>query len=155
MSGDERCVAVVDDRELETETLGVLEPQAVVHAPRHPRVLRQPMLPEVERSRRADAKGDRVHHPHTGATAAGARVLEEGDVRPGTARLVRVEEVVDRRIVLVDRLLDHPQTEHARVEVDVPRSVTGDARHVMNTVESHRQLPAALPAPCDRTRRGR
>ena len=39
---------------------------------------------------------------------------------PGAALLVGVEEVVDGRVVLVDRLLDQAQTEHAGVEVDVP-----------------------------------
>ena len=85
----------------------------------------------------ADPERDRVHHSVAGAAAAGARILEEGDVRAGTAVLVRVEEVVDRRVVLVDRLLHHPQAEHAGVEVDVPRCVAGDAGHVVDAFEPH------------------
>ncbi len=51
-----------------------------------------------------------------------AGVLEERDVGAGGALLVGVEQVVDARVVLVDRLLDQPQTQHARVEVDVARA---------------------------------
>jgi hypothetical protein len=75
-----------------------------------------------------------VNHPGAGTTAADT-VLEERDVASGCPVLVRVEEVVDRRVVLVDRLLHHPQAENAGVEVDILRSVTCDARHVMDAVE--------------------
>ena len=97
---------------------------------------REARLPEVERVLRGDPEGDRVHHPRARAAAAGARILEERDVRAGTAVLVRVEEVVDGRVVLVDRLLHHPQPEHAGVEVDVPGRVAGDAGHVVNAFEA-------------------
>ena len=66
-----------------------------------------------------------------------ARVLEEGQVGAGAALLVGVEQVVDGRIVLVDGLLDHPQPEHARVEVDVARRVAGDRGDVVDAVEVH------------------
>src|SRR4029450_13942340 len=48
-----------------------------------------------------------------GPPSASTRGLEEGDVGAGRALFVRVEEVVDRRIVLVDGLLDQPQPEHS------------------------------------------
>jgi hypothetical protein len=55
--------------------------------------------------------------------------------------LVGVEEVVDGGVVLVHRLLDHPQPQDARVEVDVARGVARDRRDVMDSVELHRWLP--------------
>ena len=81
---------------------------------------------------------------------AGARVLEEGDVRAGAALLVGVEEVVDRRVVLVDGLLDEPQAEDARVEVDVPGGVARDARDVMDPLE--RRVPAGVGVSLVRSR---
>src|SRR4029079_12006592 len=68
---------------------------------------------------------------------------EECDVGAGRALLVGIEEVVDGRVVLVDRLLDEPQPERARVEGDVLRRVTRDARHVVDAVKPH---PPILPA---------
>src|SRR6185295_19824057 len=53
------------------------------------------------------------------------------------AFLVGVEEVVDGRVVLVHRFLDEPEAEDANVEVDVARSVGGDARDVVDTLELH------------------
>ena len=47
---------------------------------------------------------------------------------PGAARAVRIEQVVGARIVLVDGLLDQPQPEHARVEVEVAARRSGDRR---------------------------
>ena len=96
---------------------------------------RESRLPEVERLLRADAPLHRVHHPRAGSTAPNARVLEERDVAARRSVLVRVEEVVDGRVVLVDRLLHEPQAEDARVEVDVSRRVARDARHVVDAVE--------------------
>ena len=65
------------------------------------------------------------------------RVLEEGHVAAGVALLVRVEQVVDGRIVLVDALLHEPEAERAGVELDVPRRVPGDARDVVDALELH------------------
>ena len=79
-----------------------------------------------------------MDHPVAGATGRGARVLEEGQVHPGRAVLVAVEEVVDGRVVLVDRALDHPQAEQARVELDVPGGVAGDRSDVVDALEPHR-----------------
>ena len=53
------------------------------------------------------------------------------------AFLVGVEEVVDGRVVLVDGLLDQPQAEDPRVEVDVPRCVSRDQSDVMDSLEAH------------------
>ena len=46
-------------------------------------------------------------------------ILEERQVGARAGLLVAVEEVVDGRVVLVDRLGDQPQAEDPRVEVDV------------------------------------
>ena len=72
-----------------------------------------------------------------GATGGRAGVLEEGQVRPGVTGLVRVEEVVDRRVVLVDRFLYQSQSEDADVEVDIPLSVARDRRDVVDAFELH------------------
>ena len=47
-----------------------------------------------------------------------ARPLEEGDGGAWRAALVAEVEMVAARIVEVDRLLDQPQPQHARVEID-------------------------------------
>src|ERR671923_174587 len=97
----------------------------------------QAVGPELERLLGGDAPDDRVHHAGPCSPRRRARVLEEGDVAAGAPLLVGIEEVVDGRIVLVDRLLDEPEPEDARVEVDVPRGVAGDRRDVVNAFESH------------------
>ncbi len=144
----QRRVGGVDDRQLEPEALGVVEPEPAGAAVRRDPLGAEPRLPEVERLLRADAERDRVHHPRAGTAAACARVLEERDVRAGAARLVCVEQVVHRRVVLVDGLLDHPQAEHAGVEVDVARSVAGDAGHVVDAFEAHDLLLASFECHC-------
>src|SRR5437867_4990514 len=86
----------------------------------------KPLLPEVERLVRGDAPHDAVDHAGPRAAAPRPRVLEERDVGARRAALVRIEEVVNGRIVLVDRLLDETQPEHTPVEVDVARRIAGD-----------------------------
>src|SRR3954465_6866375 len=110
----------------------------------------QPLGPERQRVVRRDPPTDQVHHPGAGAPRNRARVFKEGDVGPRITGLVRVEQVVDGRVVLVDRLLDEPQAEHPRVEVDVARSVAGDARDVVDAVELH-ATPASRNARCSLT----
>src|SRR4051794_18275092 len=78
-----------------------------------------------------------MDHPAPRLAGSRVRILEERDVRAGPPFLVGVEEVVDGRVVLVDGLLHEPQAEDARVEVDVPRRIARDARHVMDAVEPH------------------
>ena len=97
----------------------------------------EPSGPEVERVGRADAPDDAVHHPGARAARDGARVLEEGQLGAGMALLVGVEQVVDGRVVLVDRLGHQAQPEHARVEVDVAGGVAGDRGDVVDAVEAH------------------
>src|ERR1700730_1621573 len=87
-----------------------------------------------------------MHHPGARVPAGGARILEECEVRPRRAVLVAVEEVVDGRVVLVDRLLDHPQAEHAGVELDVARRVRGDRGDVVNALELHLEMTLSTSA---------
>ena len=141
MNGDERGIARFHDRELEPEALGVREVHAAGHSLGRNALAAEALLPEVEGSLRGDAPGDAVDHAGAGSPSARARVLEEGDVGTGAALLVCIEEVVDRRVVLVHRLFDETKTEHARVEVDVARRVARDAGHVVDSV----QLQASLP----------
>ena len=130
---DERLLAGVVDEQLQREPLRVVEDERTVAD-----LAADALLPEVERLLGADAEGDEVHHPVARAPSRRAGVLEERDVGARGAALVGVEEVVDGRVVLVDRLLDHPQAELARVELDVRRRVAGDARDVVDAFELHR-----------------
>jgi hypothetical protein len=76
---------------------------------------------------------------HAGARSSTfhAGILEEGDVRSRAALLVGIEEVIDRRDVLVDALLHHPQAEDTDVELDVARCIAGDGRDVVDPFELH------------------
>ena len=119
------------------EALGIGEAEAVAVALALGPLAGQPLGPEVERLGGRDPPADAVDHPVTGAPRRGARVLEEGDVRAGAALLVGVEEVIDGRVVLVHRLLHEPQSQYARVEVDVAAGVAGDGGDVMDALELH------------------
>src|SRR5204863_3205133 len=93
--------------------------------------------PELKRFGRSNPPEDAVDHPVAGSARGDPRILEEGDVRAGIPLLVRVEEVVDGRVVLVDRLLHHPQAENARIEVDVRLRLSGDRGDVMYPLQAH------------------
>src|SRR6266446_1905681 len=84
-----------------------------------------------------------MDHALAGPARPRAWVFEEGQVESGAALVVAVEEVVDRRVVLVDRLLDQAQTQPARVEVHVGLRIAGDRCDVMNAFELH--APPNLP----------
>ena len=73
-------------------------------------------------SSRGDPPAQPVDHARPGAAGRRVGELEEGQDRAGRAPLVAVIQVVDVRGVEVDRLLDQPQPEHARVEVDIARA---------------------------------
>ncbi len=133
MVGDQRLVRDGCDDELVPEALGIREADDVALA-----LAAGARGPEVERVGRSDAPDDGVHHPGAGAAGRGARVLEERDVRARRPLLVRVEEVVDGRVVLVDRLLHEAQAEGARVVVDVLWRVARDRRDVVDAFELHR-----------------
>ena len=135
MLGDERCVLDRRDGEVVAQPLGVLEGDTRLVAREHVGLRSEPLEPEVERVVRGQSPADGVHHPRPRPPAPDARVLEERDVAARSPRLVGVEEVVNGRVVLVHRLLHEPEAENPRVEVDVPRSVRGDARHVVNAVD--------------------
>ena len=81
--------------------------------------------------------------PGPGPPRRRAGVLEEGEVGAGVAALVGEEEVVDGRVVLVDRFLDQPQAQHPGVEVDVALRVLGDRGDVVNALELHRSRIAS------------
>jgi hypothetical protein len=103
--GDQRGVAHVRDQQLVVEPLGVGEQQVVAVALDLDAGVGQPLRPEVDRRRGSDPPDDAVDHAVTRAPRGGARVLEERQVEAGVGVLVPVEEVVDGRVVLVDRLL--------------------------------------------------
>ena len=87
---------------------------------------------------RADPPDDPVHVAGPGPARRHAGELEEGQVGAGAALLVGEEEVVDGRVVLVDRLLDQAQAQHPGVEVDVVLRVGGDRGDVVDSLQLHR-----------------
>jgi hypothetical protein len=145
--GHQRLIGAGEQLQLQAQALGIVEAQAALGTRGHGALVAQPLLPEVQSLLRPDPPHDRADHPAAGPAGAGARVLEEGDVRPGAAALVGVEEVIDGGVVLVDRLLDHSQAQHPRVEVDVARCVGGDARNVVDAVELHWRAPCLCARP--------
>ena len=145
MVGDQRLVGRRDDGKLEVEAFGIAEAQAAFAAVDVDAFGREPVLPELDRVLRGDAEDDAMHHAAAGPPRARVWVLKEGEVAAGAPLLVSVEEVVDGRIVLVDRLLDEPQAEDADVEVDVARRVARDAGDVVNPLEAHRCTVTIAP----------
>ena len=121
--GEQRLVARIVHDELEVETLGIGEHERLLAALDAVHLRSETSLPEVERLLGPDPERDPVNHAVARSTGGRSRVLEERDVRPGAPLLVGVEQVVDRRVVLVDRLLDQPQSEDTGVELDVLRCV--------------------------------
>src|SRR5262245_59936901 len=119
------------------QPLRIVELEAGVVARDRVGLAREPLLPEVEGRVPGDPPLNGVHHPGPGPAAPDPWVLEERDVAPWRAFLVRVEQVVDGRVVLVDRLLDEPEPEDAGVEIRVSVSVARDARDVVYAVEPH------------------
>ncbi|MCY1301101.1 hypothetical protein D9M70_506930 [compost metagenome] len=60
------------------------------------------------------------------------RPIEEGQVGSGRGTAVSVEKVIGGGIVLIDGLLDQPQTKRLGIEAQVLRRVRGDRRQVMD-----------------------
>jgi len=127
----------VDD-ELVLEALGIGEAQAAARLARARNALAvQAGGPELDGGFVCDAPRDAVRHPAAVAARRGARELEERQHRARRRELVAVVQVVDVGLIEVDGLLDHPQAEDARVEVDVARRVGRDRGDVMESLESH------------------
>ena len=137
---NQRLVIGLDDGDLEAEAFRVLEAKPRVGALRRNVFRCEPLLPEVECFVGGDTKDDPVHHSRAGTSTASVRILEERQVTPRAPLLVRVEKVIDGRVVLVDGFLDEPETEDANVEVDVPRRVGRDAGDVVDSLEVHGRL---------------
>src|ERR1700674_49803 len=101
-----------------------------------------------------------MDHPGTRAAGAGAGVLEERHISPCACVFVCVEEVVNGRVVLVDRFLDQPQTHHPGVKSKVAWRVSRDGGDVVDAVEllhlpgytapTQYFVPAAHPRLCPR-----
>ncbi len=124
--GAERGVGGVVHEQLVGEPLRVGEPDArVLHRPRHLE-RGETIGPEPQRGRRCDAPEDAVHHPRADATTRRTRVLEERHIGTRRPPLISIKEVVDRRIVLVDRLRDEAQAEDG-----------GDRGDVVDALEPH------------------
>ena len=135
--GDQRRVVGGVGDQLVREALGVGEPQAGLIALERDPLRAEPAGPEAQRLVGRDAVDDAMHHPGAGAPGLRARVLEERQVSAGPRVLVSVEQVVDGRVVLVDRLGGQPQAEDAGVEVDVAAGVAGDRGDVVDAFEFH------------------
>src|SRR5450631_2865408 len=135
MGGDQRSVGDVFDEQLQPQPLRVLEPNTAVGTLRLDSLAREPLRPEVECLFRADTEGDAVDHPGPCTSSRHPRVFKEGHISSGAGLLVRVEEVIDGGVVLVDRLLDQPKAEYAGIKSHVARRVGSDGRDVVDAVE--------------------
>jgi hypothetical protein len=119
------------------KALGIREPQDIPGALRPDPLTSQPFAPELQRRDRPHPPRHQPDHPITSPPRAGTRILEERQVHPRAALVVPVEQVVDGRVVLVDGLLDEPQSQDANVEADVLRRVAGDRGDVVDAFELH------------------
>src|SRR5437764_5087047 len=149
MVGDQRLVVNGGDGELVLEALWISEEERIpaLGPARLDAVLAKPLGPEVERVAGGDAPHDPMDHPVAGATALDPGVLEERQVRARVPLLVRVEQVINARVVLVDGLLDESQPEYPRIEVHVSLAVLGDRRDVVDAVELHDTDDTGAPCP--------
>ena len=135
--GDQRLVGDIDDEQLVVEPLRVGEDEALALALGLDPGGGEPLRPEVERVRGGDAPDDPVDHPGAGPAQRRAGNSKKVRSEPALPLLVGVEEVVDGRVVLVDRFLDQPQAQHPGVEVDVALRVLGDRGDVVDSLQLH------------------
>src|SRR6266480_3085251 len=135
MSRQERLVLRRAGDQLETETLGVLEAETLAFDRGFQTGRLKPPRPELEGFFGTDAKSNPVDHSRARTSAHQAWIFEERQVRTGAAIFIRVKEVVDRGVVLVDRLLDEPQAHDPGIELEVLRRVGGDGADVVDTVQ--------------------
>lgn len=124
----------------ETLALGVLEIECGAAIQRGgfangQAVVAQPCHPVVEA---------RLVHPQPGAAdrmrpapLARDRPVEERQIRARAARAIGEEQMVSRGVVLVDGLLDTPESQHLPVETVVGGGVGGDRGQVVNAGELH------------------
>ena len=130
----QRLVARVVDEQLERQPLRVVERQRILGTRSPPTRVAQKSSDSCEPTRNETVCTIPSPARPRGEPGYSKNVMSA----PDEPLLVRVEEVVDGRVVLVDRLLHHAQPEHARVELDVRRRVAGDAGDVMDAFELHR-----------------
>src|SRR5690242_8573348 len=79
-----------------------------------------------------DTQGNSINHPGTRNVAHDMRPIEKGYVGPWIAKLIGIEEMIGRNIVLVHRLFDEAQTQYSGVKIDISSSVSCDGGHMMN-----------------------
>ncbi len=132
---DEWLVARRISDELEAHAFRAVEAKPVVFADAIDTRGGQAPRPEPERLIARHTEGDAVDHSSARAAPDQARVLEEREVSARAAILVRIEQVIDGGVVLVDSLLDQPEAHDARVEQDVPGGVCRDRADVMDSVQ--------------------
>ena len=147
MSRHERLILSRAGDELETETLRVFEPETVVFDRGFQPGRLQAPRPELEGFLGTHPKADPMDHPRARTSAHEAWILEKCQVRTGAAIFVSVEEVVDGRVVLVDRLLDQSQAHDPGIELEVPGCVGGDGADVVDSVQwvHVRYFPTQVP----------
>jgi hypothetical protein len=68
----------------------------------------------------------------TASAGRRSRPREEGQDGTGAAALIALVEVIGRRIIEVDRLLDKAQAEAVRIKIEIFQGIAGDCRHMMN-----------------------
>ena len=135
--GDQRLVVDLDDGQLVVEPLGVGEAQGRRRARASIPLAASRFSQKSSASSEPTRQTIRCTSPAPARPRRHAGELEEGEVGAGAALLVGEEEVVDGRVVLVDRFLHQAQPHHPGVEVDVALRVVGDRGDVVNSLELH------------------
>src|SRR5262249_49032741 len=95
-------------------------------------MLSEAQHPEIERLC-GHCEGYGIDRAATVAPTIRQSEWKEGDERARLSGLIAIVEVIRTRIIEVDRLLDEPEAENARVEVDVGLRIDGNGRDVVNT----------------------
>src|SRR5215216_3138541 len=141
-AGDRRITSVV--HQPQPLSLGVGEGDeapaiTLLHAAMLDAELQEPARPELERLPPRDPELRRRDLTGALMVRRNSQVgpIEERDLRPRPPKLVAVEQVVGRDVVLVDRLLYQPQPQNPSVERDVLRSLRRHRRDVMQSAKLH------------------
>src|SRR5512141_622936 len=92
----------------------------------------QPLDPEGHRPP-GDGESGGGHLPRPPSPRAPSGPREEGKDRPRTTSRIAEVEVVCRRVVVVDRELHEPQSQDARVKIEIPLRLARDRSHMMDT----------------------
>src|SRR5690606_32501248 len=107
---------------------------------RHEASVTQPLRPELQRLFAADAQAGTTDRA-SAATFASDWPIEEGEVAARRGQPIGVKQMIGAGIILVDGLLDEPETERIGVELFVAGRIRGDRGEMVNASELHGSVP--------------